>query len=227
MQLPAVNPIRVVIADDHHLFLEGVISLLKGYGDLDIKGYAYNGVELIEKVRKEIPDIVLTGIKMPEVNGIEATKAIKKDFFSTEVIGLFLCEEDHYVLDMLQAGARGFLLKDASGEEVVQAIRTVHSKKAYYSEEATVKMHQIISDKPRSQTAGKRAVLSEKEKLIIRLICQEYSTKQIADHLQISCRSVESTRERMMEKIGAKNMVGVAVYALKHGFYECRNNAAS
>lgn len=110
MQLPAVNPIRVVIADDHYLFLEGVISLLKGYGDLDIKGYAYNGVELIEKVRKEVPDIVLTGIKMPEVNGIEATKAIKKDFFSTGVIGLFLCEEDHYVLDMLQAGARGFLL---------------------------------------------------------------------------------------------------------------------
>lgn len=226
--LPATNPIRIVIADDHHLFLDGIKSLLQHYSDLEIKDQAYNGEELIEKIKKEVPDIVLTGVNMSKMNGIEATKRIKREFPSIEVIAIFQCEEDNHLLNMLKAGAKGFLLKDASGEEVVHAIRTVYKRRTYYSEEASGKIVQLMSDKSDStKTADRSIALSDKEKLIIRMICQEYSTKQIADCLQISCRSVESTRERIMEKIGAKNMVGVALFAVQQGFYMFKSDAAS
>ena len=220
MQLSSTNPIRIVIADDHRLFMDGLKSLLQQYNDLKVQDYAHNGADLIEKVRHEVPDVVLTGMRMEEVNGIEATVMIKKEFPSTEVIGVFKCEEDGYLLDMLKAGARGFLLRAASIEEVVHAIHSVHNRRAYYSEEASAKMVQLISDKHRPDTTGGgKAALSDKEKTILRMICQEFSNKQIADHLRTSCRSVESTRGRLMEKIGSKNMVGIALYALKHGFY--------
>lgn len=228
MQICETNPIKLVIADEHHLFLEGIKSLLKRYKHIEIKGHAYDGAELIKNVRREVPDVVLTGIRMPLMNGIEATTHIKREFSSTEVIGIFLCEEDMYLLDMLKAGARGVLLKDTSAKELTCAIHAVYNKKVYCSEEATTKIAQLMNEKTiRSRTVDKASVLSEKEKLIIHLICQEYSTKQIADYLRLSSRSVESTKERMMEKIGARNMVGIAVYAFKHGFYPWKSDATS
>ena len=154
---------------------------------------------------------------MPEMNGIEATAEISRRFPETSVIAISMHKGDHWIKEMLAAGANGYLLKDAESEEIVNAIITVRGRQAYYSKTTVSCMFQSLAKSTADFSGTLKPNFTNKELTVIKLMCQEYSNKEIASNLKTSVRSVESARERIQQKIGSKNMIGIVVYAIKNG----------
>lgn len=210
--------IKVMIADDHRIFREGLKLILSGDDQIEIKGEASNGKELLSAVRQHAPDVIITDIKMPVVDGVEATRKLCRFYPGARVIGLTSFGDDHMIIDMLEAGAMGFLLKNIVHEELVVAIRTVYQHRPYFSAEITEKLSRIIA----GRYVGRKEqhiTLTELEKQIILLICKEYTSKEIADKLKMGKRTVESYRIRIMDKLGAKSVAGIITYAIQSGLY--------
>ena len=207
----------VVIADDHEIFLEGIKLLLRKLPEVTLVGQALNGKELVELVGKKKPDVVLTDIKMPVMDGVQACKLIRQNFPDISVIAITMFDDEYLVVDMLEAGARGYLLKNTNKKEIITAIQTVTNGDTYYCKETSARLTKIIA-KSKFDPFLKTSLpsLTEREKEIIVLICQQYSNKEIAAKLEISSRTVETHRENIHEKIGARNSIGIAIYAMKH-----------
>ncbi|MGH2565941.1 MAG: response regulator [Ginsengibacter sp.] len=210
--------IRIVIAEDYPLFLEAIHLLVEKQNELRIAGEAINGRELLEVVRKEKPDIVITDIEMPIMNGIEATKILKQEFPEMGILALTMYGEDHFIQDMLEAGADGYLLKSTSKEELFIAVKEVYEGRNYFCNATTMRMARMIST---THVLSKQPKIefTEKEIEIIKLICEQYATKEIADKTSLTYRTVEKYRAVILEKTGSKNMAGVVVYAIKHGMF--------
>ena len=216
-------PIDIVLADDHEIFRDGFAIMIKKIPDIKLIGEASNGEELIQLCRSLNPEVIVTDIKMPVMDGIEATRKIKKEFPAMGVIALSMFGEEDLIIDMLEAGAKGYLLKNAHKDEIIAAVKAVHKDHPYYCRETTNKLAQMIaksSFNPYKKIA--RPEFSEKEIAIIRLICEEYSNKEIGEKLELSKRTVEGYREKILEKIDAKNSVGIVIYAIKNKIYEYR-----
>lgn len=211
--------IQIVIADDHPIFLEGMHLLLEKQEELKILGQAGNGKELLKIVGREKPDVVITDIEMPLMNGIEATKEIKKEFPGIGVIGLTMYQDEHLIVDMLEAGANGYLLKSTTKEELIQAAQSVYEGKNYFCNNTTMRLSQMIAKSKTVQQPVKNE-FSQKESEIIQLICEQYASKEIADKTNLTLRTVEKYRDKIMEKTGARNMVGIVIYAIRNGIYE-------
>jgi DNA-binding NarL/FixJ family response regulator len=214
------NSIRIVIADDHSIFRDGFKVLLRDQDEIELAGEAGNGKELIELVKKVEPDVVITDIKMPEMDGIEASKILSKNFPNIGIIALSVFNDDYLVVDMLEAGAKGYLLKNTNKYELFEAIKAVSKGEVYYCNDTSAKMTHLIGLSKFNPYRNKIPVrFSEREIEIMRLICQQYSNKEIAECLHLSVRTIESYREQIFEKTMSKNMVGVAIYAIKHNIY--------
>jgi DNA-binding NarL/FixJ family response regulator len=211
--------IRVVIADDLPMFREGMHLLLDKQKELEITGEAGNGKELLDSVRQHRPDVVITDIEMPVMNGIEATKEIKKEFPETGVIALTMYGDDYLIEDMLEAGANGYLLKNTTSEELVTAVKTVHEGHPYFCNATSLRLSKLIA-KNKILQDQKKADFSEKEIEIIQLICEQYASKEIADKTSLAHRTVEKYRDHIMQKTGSRNVVGIVIYAIKHGIYK-------
>jgi DNA-binding NarL/FixJ family response regulator len=208
--------IRVLLADDHFIFRTGVVNILQTEPSIIIIGEACNGKELIEKTMELKPDVILTDIIMPEIDGIEATQKICAGIPGARIIALSMFGEEDMVTDMLEAGALGYLMKEASRDELMNAISTVYDYKPYFSKRITERLIQKIEreTRPVEDTALQES-FSEREKQIILMSCAEKTSKEIAYTLHISKRTVENHRKRIMNKIGAKSIVGIIVYAMK------------
>jgi DNA-binding NarL/FixJ family response regulator len=154
------------------------------------------------------------------MDGIEATKQIRKEFPGLGIIAFSMFDEDNLIVDMLEAGAKGYLLKNAQKEEIIAAIKTVNKGEPYYCRETTHKLAEMIANSNFNQ-GKKNAVpdLSEREISIIRLICEEYSNKEIAEMLDLSKRTIEDYREKILEKIDAKNSAGIVVFAIRNKIF--------
>lgn len=214
-------PIRIVIADDHEIFRDGFKVMLRKQTEIEIVGEAENGHELVELVGRLQPDVVITDIKMPRMDGVEATRSIKKLWPHIEVIALSMFDEENLVVEMLEAGAKGYLLKNTHKAEVVQAVKSVYRHETYYCNQTSNKLAQMIAKSHFSPfKATNRPTFSEKEKEIIRLICQELSNKEIAVALGLSTRTVEGYREKILEKVEARNIAGLVIYAIKNNLYQ-------
>jgi DNA-binding NarL/FixJ family response regulator len=215
------TPIRLIIADDHEIFRKGFHVLLRKNRELKIIGEAEQGRELIDLVKKLKPDIVITDIQMPIMDGVEATKKIHQQFPDIGIIALTMFNDDHLILDMLEAGAKGYVLKNTNRQELQEAVNAVYNGGSYFCNATTKKMARLIAkSKFDGFQSAQHARLTSKELQIIKLICEEHSSKQIASLLGYTTRTVENYREKIQEKIGAKNAVGVAVYAFKHNLVE-------
>jgi DNA-binding NarL/FixJ family response regulator len=177
---------------------------------------ATNGHELLEQVKAKKPEVVLTDIKMPELDGIEVTKKITQMFPEVGVIALSMFDDDNLVVDMFDAGAKGYLLKNTSKEEAYAAINTVHKGGIFFPHDTSKKLIQGIINKKYIQSIN----LTEKELQVLKLICQQYAAKEIAQILETTQRAVESIREKLQKKTGAKNMAGLVVFAIKTGLYK-------
>jgi DNA-binding NarL/FixJ family response regulator len=214
------QPIRIVIADDHEIFRDGFKLMMKKQSEIEIVAEAENGRELLELTHQHLPDVVVTDIKMPLMDGIEATKQIKAKHPEIEVVALSMFDEENLVIDMLEAGARGYLLKNTHKEEVVQAVTAVHKKETYFCKQTSTKLAQMIAkSRFTPYKPVKKPGFNDRELEIIKLICQEFSNKEIANKLSMSIRTVEGYREKILEKIEAKNVAGLVVYAIKNNIY--------
>jgi DNA-binding NarL/FixJ family response regulator len=218
----AYMPIDIILADDHEIFRDGFAVMLNKIPEINLVGEAANGEELIKLTRKLKPDVIVTDIKMPVMDGIEATRQIKKG-----IIALSMFDEEELIVDMLEAGARGYLLKNAYKEEIIAAVKSVNKDEPYYCRNTTNKLAQMIAKSNFNPYKNiTRPEFSERETAIIRLICREFSNKEIAEELSLSKRTVEGYRENILQKIDAKNSVGIVVYAIKHKIFEYKNNSS-
>jgi DNA-binding NarL/FixJ family response regulator len=217
----ASPPIEVVLADDHEIFRDGLTALLRNNSVIKVTGQASNGLELIDVVQQVKPDVVLTDIKMPLLNGVEATRRLIALMPDLGIIALSMFDEEIQIMEMLDAGARGYLVKNADKKEIFDAVECVHRGSVYYCNQTSMKLISLLSNKDtgRIKADGKKADFSEKELQIIKLICHEQSNKEIAEALNLTIRTVEKYRERIHEKTGSRNMAGVVVYAIKNGLY--------
>jgi DNA-binding NarL/FixJ family response regulator len=210
------TPIRIILADDHELFRDGFIAMLKKQPDIEIVGEAKDGDELVKLTRQLKPDVIVTDILMPGTDGIEATKILRDEFRHMGVIALSMSNDDHLVLQMIDAGARGYLLKNAPKEEIIEAIKTVHRGHNYYCKNTTTMVTKLLARRnlPGGQQNASR--FTEKERKVIRMICTGFSSQKIADELKQSIRTIESNRKIIHKKANAKNVAELINFAIKH-----------
>ncbi len=212
--------IKVVIADDHEIFRDGISLMLGKEQGIQLVGQAANGQQLLALVEDVHPDVVITDITMPVMDGIEVARSLMVTHKEMAVIGLSMFDEDNLIIDMLEAGAKGYLLKNADKGEIIEAVKTVYRGEQYYCRHTTTKLTAMIArskfnpykDKPRVE-------FNDREKEIIALICQECTNKEIGDKLFLSARTVEGYRLKILEKMNVKNSVGLVIYAIKNGLY--------
>lgn len=213
------NPkIRVVIADGHRVYRAGIQTLLRGFNDLEVVGEASNGEMLLEKFDALVPDVVLTDYSLPTVDGLQATMAILAKDPHARILALSQDDHEEAIMGMLDAGALGFLSKHADQVEIAEAIFTAYQRKPYFCKRIADKLTQLHVNrvqKPRTP----RIFFSEKEQSIMRMICNELTSKEIAYELKMSKRTIEGLRTRIMEKIGAKSIAGVITYSVFNGIF--------
>jgi DNA-binding NarL/FixJ family response regulator len=222
MSHPAEPTISVILADDHQIFRDGFRVLLKKIKTFKpiLVAEAENGKELVELTEKFKPDFVFTDIQMPLMDGVEATRIIKERLPKTFVIALSMFNQENLVLDMLQAGANGYLLKNTSKSETEDAIRIIQGGGVYFCPETSIHLTHTIKESKLFQNRQIGTKFSDREIQILWHICKGFTNKEIAARLNLSSRTIESHREHILEKTGTKNSVEVAVYALKHGIVD-------
>jgi DNA-binding NarL/FixJ family response regulator len=204
--------VGIIIADDHIIFRKGLRIVLNEIPFIKVIAEASNGNELLNIMRKNTSDIILMDINMPGMNGIEATQKIKEKYPDVEVIALTMHEEIGYFNKMIEAGAKGFLLKKTSKEELEAAIKSVFNGDTYFSEEF------VVTAKPNIQINKKIDIdISEREKEVLKLIAKGYSNHEIAEKLFLSKRTVDGHKARLFEKTGAKNSPNLIMFAIKNG----------
>jgi DNA-binding NarL/FixJ family response regulator len=211
-----IPPITIAIADDHEIFLDGLSLMLSRQQNFSICGQVSNGLHLLELVGSKRPDLVLTDIKMPVMDGIETTKLIRQKYPEVKVIALSMFDEEKLIIEMLEAGASGYLLKNAHKNEIIDAVTSVYEGKNYYCSHTSSLLASMIVRSRFKSGKEKEISFTEREKEIIKLICQQYTAQQIADKIFLSKRTVEGHRIKIMEKINAKNMAGLVIFALKN-----------
>lgn len=211
-----MNPCKIVLADDHNLVRAGLRTLLDALACCQVVGEAANGEALVAQVEALRPDLVLTDITMPGVNGLEATSQIMKRWPLTKVIILTMYEDEEYVTLALSHGAVGYLLKDSAPSELETAIQTVMKGQVYLSPLVSSKLigtyaQQLRSDKKLEPT------LSPRQREVLQLIAQGQSTKDIARLLSLSVKTIETHRSRMMQQLDIHEVTGLVRYAIKNG----------
>lgn len=211
--------IKLIIADDHCLFRQGLNSLMIEYPEIQIIDEVANGVQLMEALKKHKPDIILLDIKMPEMDGVEATKLIKQQYPDVGIIILTMHHENEFLVHMVELGVNGFLPKDSNFEEIIDAIYSVHDNGYYFSKNATNLLARGLN-KRKSEAVNSKLnlpdALNEREVEIIRLICQELTNKEIADKIGLSHRTIDGYRERIIKRLNVKNTAGIVMYAAKN-----------
>lgn len=219
MNLPK-QTIKVIIADDHKIFLEGLSSLLKGFKEINVIATATNGEEVLTFLEKNIADIVITDINMPGMDGMKLAKEIKKKYPQVKILALTMHNESGIISNMMKNGITGYILKDTGKEELLNAIKTVASGETFYSDEVkTTLMESMMSGKKSKPTSG-IPELSEREIEILKLIASEHTQEQIADKLFISPHTVIFHRRKLLAKFDVKNTAGLIKSAMDKGFLE-------
>ncbi len=213
-----MNPISLLIADDHNVFVEGLRALLAMYPDFIVIGEAFDGQEVVQKALELKPDVVLLDIGMPKQDGIEAAAQIKNGDTNIRIIMLSMNNEPDYILQAVKAGASGYLLKNAVIYEIADAIKKVMAGKQYFSSDvAMVMMQAQLSGKP-STGHPQEEILTPREVAVARLIAQELTNAETADRLSISIRTVEAHRMNILRKLNLKSVVGLSHYAREQGW---------
>jgi DNA-binding NarL/FixJ family response regulator len=212
--------IKVAIADDHEIFRDGLKLMLQHAEHIDVVGEAADGKELLQVIKEMNPHVVITDIKMPVMDGVETAKYIKANYPDIKIIALSMYDDEQLILEMLEAGATGYLLKNSDKAEVIEAVQTVYEDIPYYCKFTSARLANLIAfSKRNDKKKQKEAEFSDREKEIICLMCEEYSNKEIAEKLFISQRTIEGIRMKILEKMNARNIAGVVVEAIRLGIY--------
>jgi len=210
-------PINVVLADDHTIVRDGLRALLEANPEIMVVGDAANGLQAVSQVRELQPDVVIMDISMPEMNGIDATRQILATSPQVRVIILSMLGTADHVFHALQAGVRGFLLKESAGREVMEAVQAVYAGEMYFSRPITQTLiNDYMQARVDAQTDSLES-LSLRENEILCLVVEGKTSAEIGNSLHLSPKTVESYRSRMMQKLGVSDLPGLVKFAIKHG----------
>lgn len=208
---------RIIITDDHQLFRNGLKILLNAFSDFEVTGEASNGDEFLNLIRENPADVALMDINMPEMDGIEATRKALKICPAIDIIALSMYGEEEYYYKMVDAGAKGFILKDSDISEVREAILTVRKGGSFFSQEL---LYHVIQKIKHRENESKTASLSRREKEILLKICEGLSNQEIAETLFISKRTVDKHRANLLGKTNSKNTASLILFAIRHKLIE-------
>lgn len=212
--------LQVLLVEDHEIVREGVRLLVESQDDMNVVGEAANGEVAVKIVGELAPDIILMDVSMPELNGLKATKRIKKNHPEIKILALTRHTDDGYIQQLIQAGANGYVLKQSAPNELINAIRAVADGKAYLDPALTEK---IMGGYLRQSTARQNAAkvhLTDRETEVIRLIAWGYSNKEIAGQIQLSVKTVEAHKANAMRKLGISSRIDIVRYAILQGWME-------
>ena len=210
--------IRIIIADDHDLFVEGLSELLSRQPDIELSGQARDGLQVVEQTSLLKPDIVLMDIAMPRMNGIKASQQIRAKFPDVKILILSMHNNRELITESLKAGANGYILKDCTSEELYEAVKSVMQGYFYI---ARASMTIVVEDYMRLLEAEEKIApcpLSEREAEVLRLIAEGKNTKEIASELIISKNTVDAHRRHIMNKTGCNSIAGLIRYAIREGY---------
>lgn len=213
------NTIKIYLADDHQVLIDGIKFLLKMIPDFEIVGFSLDGKDLYSEITTKQADVLILDLNMPEKNGIEIIKELNQKKSACKIIVLSSYDELKLIREVMRLGANGYLTKRCAGENITEAIYSVHKGEDYFCNTVREKIfHYVTKDnqKINKDFSFKNLILTERELEIITLIALEFSGKEISDKLFISTNTVETHRKNIMRKIGAKNTIGLVKYAIKN-----------
>ncbi len=215
------QPTNILLADDHKIVRDGMRSLLDDEGDYKIVGEAENGQQVLELLTKLAVDVVILDINMPVMDGLETTMAISEQFPKVKVLILTMMSEDEHIKALLNAGAKGYLLKNSGKDELLEALGNIVQGKYYFSEDATrAIMLDLVQGRTKKEKKETEIPLTERELEVLDLIVKEHTNQEIAELLFISVRTVDAHRRNLLEKTGARNAAGLVKYALENKLFK-------
>ncbi len=213
-----MTPIRIAIAEDIKIYREGLKLCLSSDKNLHIISESENGADLLKAIEKEIPDIIIMDVKMPVMDGMEATKIIRKKYEQVKVLVLTMHDSEELIIYFLENGANGYVLKNADPAEIIKAIYTVCENGYYFNDLINkVLLKNIVTKHNLKLSFNKNINLTDREQQVLQMTCQEKTTEEISQELFLATRSVEGIREKLIEKIGVRNIAGLVMFAVKNG----------
>jgi two-component system, NarL family, response regulator NreC len=208
--------IRIIIADDHKIMREGLKALIEKQPDMEVAAEAQDGLATTKLARKLLPHVIIMDIGMPEMNGIDATRQIVAENKDVKIIALSMHSDRRFVLEMLKAGASGYLLKDSAFEELVTAVHTIMSGQSYLSPRITdIVVKEYLSNQPKESSVF--SVLTVREREVLQHLAEGKTTKQIASTLNLSVKTVETHRQQIMDKLELRTVAELTKYAIREG----------
>jgi two-component system nitrate/nitrite response regulator NarL len=209
--------IRLLLVDDHPVVRRGMRSCLEGIRHVEVVDEAVDGKEAVEKVKALSPDIVLMDIDMPVMNGLEATKLLREEFPDTRVLILSIHTNKEYVLQIIRSGAQGYVLKDTSPADLVRAIESVDSGEPFFSPDISQIVLNQYLEEAGADSAGDAVKLTTRERQVLAMIAGGQSNKEMANELNVGVRTIETHRERVMNKLNIHSVAGLTKYAITNG----------
>ena len=216
-----MKKIKIAIADDYKIFRDGLKVGLLNDDNLEVVLEADNGEDLLTGFDKNLPDVVIMDLKMPIMDGMEATKIIKKKYATVKVLVVTMYEDDKFIIHLMENGANGYLLKNADADEIKKSIYAVHENGYYFNDLVNKALLKKLVLKGNFKPSFNQNVeFTERELEVLKLICEEKTAAEIGKEIFLSPRSVEGIRQRLIEKVGVRNTAGLVMFAIKNGIIE-------
>lgn len=216
-----MKKIRIAIADDYKIFRDGLKVGLLNDDNLEVVLEADNGEELLQGFQTNLPDVVIMDLKMPIMDGMEATKIIKKKFPTVKVLVVTMYEDDKFIIHLMENGANGYLLKNTSAEEITKSIYAVHENGYYFNDVVNkALLKKLVLKGNLKPSFNQNVEFTERELEVLKLICAEKTAAEIGKEIFLSPRSVEGIRQRLIEKVGVRNTAGLVMFAIKNGIID-------
>jgi DNA-binding NarL/FixJ family response regulator len=216
-----MSKIKIAIADDYKIYRDGLKVGLSVDDNLTIVTEADNGDDLMKELEKQLPDVVLMDLKMPIMDGMEATKLIRKNYPSVKVLVVTMYEDEKFIIHLMEIGANGYLLKNAEPDEIRKSIYAVHENGYYFNDVVNkALLKKLVLKNNLKPSFNQNVDLTEREMEVLKLICEEKTATEIAKEIFLSPRSVEGIRQRLIEKVGVRNTAGLVMFAVKNGIVD-------
>jgi DNA-binding NarL/FixJ family response regulator len=216
-----MSKIKIAIADDYKIFREGLKVGLSSDENLEVMMEADNGEDLMKALETESPDVIIMDLKMPIMDGMEATKAVRKKYPTIKVLVVTMYDDDKFIIHLMENGANGYLLKNTEPDEIRKSIYAVHENGYYFNDVVNkALLKKLVLKNNLKPSFNQNVELSERELEVLKLICEEKTAAEIGKEIFLSPRSVEGIRQRLIEKVGVRNTAGLVMFAIKNGLVD-------
>ena len=213
-----MSKINIAIADDYKIYRDGLKVGLSADDNLSVIAEADNGEDLMKSLEVQLPDVIIMDLKMPIMDGMEATKLVRKKYPSVKVLVVSMYEDDKFIIHLMENGANGYLLKNAEPDEIRRSIYSVHENGYYFNDLVNkALLKKLVLKNNLKPSFNQNIDLTEREQEVLKLICEEKTAAEIGKEIFLSPRSVEGIRQRLIEKIGVRNTAGLVMFAVKNG----------